>query len=118
MQKIYFYHLNILTQQLKVDEYELEKISQGHFGYTLTISKNNYRRIVRRIVRRISEPNNLELERNGINISCYTYHKDKINEFKALAINHVLEYKNKCQKTIEDMLVAIDNCDESLKLLK
>ena len=114
MEKIYFYHLNIMTKQLKVDEYELEKISQGHFGYTLTISKNNYRRIVRRI----SDPNNIVLERNGINISCYTYHKDKLNEFKALAINHVLEYKNKCQKTIEDMLQAIDNCDESLKLLK
>ena len=114
MQKIYFYHLNIMTQQLKVDEYELERISPNHLGHKLTISKNNHRRIIQRI----KDPNQMNLERNGIHVSCYTYHKDKLNEFKALAIDFVLEYKVKCKKTIDDMLQAISNCDASLNLLK
>ena len=59
-----------------------------------------------------------EVERSGINISGCSPYPDKLKEFKIKCINHVLDYKNRCEETIDAMNKAVNDCLESLNLLK
>ena len=78
MEKLYFYHLNILTYKLNVDEYEIEKFKAVEYGCYLTISRNNRRRRVYKTL----DLAKLEVERSGIHVSGYTNRSDALEEFK------------------------------------
>lgn len=118
MGKIYFYHLNILTYKLNVDEYEIEKFKAVEYGCYLTISRNNRRRRVYKAF----DLAKLEVERSGIHVSGYTNRSDALEEFKKIATSYVIEfrenYKRKYEETLNQLLKTIDSCDKSLELLK
>lgn len=79
MEKVYFYHFNILTQNIKVEEYEImNKWSNNR--YCLVTRRNNR---IFKTKKRIPDLNTLVVERNGNNISCCCKDKDKLDEFKA-----------------------------------
>ena len=118
MEKLYFYHLNILTYMLNVDEYEIEKVKVVEYGCYLTISRNNRRRRVYKTL----DLAKLEVERSGIHVSGYTNRSDALEEFKKIATSYVIEfrenYKRKYEETLNQLLKTIDSCDKSLELLK
>lgn len=118
MEKLYFYHLNILTYKLNVDEYEIEKVKALEYGCYLTISRNNRRRRVYKAF----DLAKLEVERSGIHVSGYTNRSDALEEFKKIATTYVIEFrensKRKYEETLNQLLKTIDSCDKSLELLK
>ena len=113
MEKVYFYHFNILTQNIKVEEFEVVA-NWSDSCYRLATRRNN--KIIK-ITKQISDFNTLVVERNGINISGCCSDKDKLDEFKALCIPHVIDYQNRCNETIKSMNEAIENCNRSLIVL-
>ena len=114
MEKVYFYHFNILTQKIKVEEYEIKEELSGS-RYRLVTRRNNMTIKMRKTIKDL---NTLVVERNGNNISCCYKDKDKLDEFKALCIPYVIDYQNRCNETIKAMQKAIENCNKSLDALK
>lgn len=114
MEKVYFYHLNIMTQQIKVEEFKVECIWREN-NYHLVTKRNGK---IFKMMKKINNLDELEVVRSGINISGCSYHKDKMNEFIAKCLPHVLDYRNNVIKNINLLLKSEENADKTLRILK
>ena len=115
---LYIYQFNIKTQELKIIEAKIkldndEEINNRTF-YTLTIKKDNK---PMRIHKRIRDINSFDIVRNGLYISSCSFDDSKIEEFKLKCIEHINEYKNRCEETIKSLTETIDWCHKSLKIV-
>ena len=114
---LYVYQLNIKTQELKIIEAKLksddEDLNNRTF-YTLTIKKDNK---TMRIHKRIKDFYSFDVERNGLYVSACSFDDSKIEEFKLKCIEHVNEYKRRCEETIKSLTDTVDWCNKSLKIV-
>lgn len=115
MNKVYFYHFNILTKKYKIEEFEILNVLADGKRVHISTKRNNK---IFKVYKWVKDLESIEVERNGINISCCSYYNDKLGEFKLKCIPHVLDYKRKCEESIVLMQKAINDCNESLEILK
>lgn len=114
MEKIYYYHYNMKTQEIKVLECIYEGIYFGDY-YRLTTIINGKKK---RIRKRITNINSFEAERNGLFISACSLEKNKIIEFKETCIKQLNEYKKSCEVNINKLLKTIDDCNNCISNLE
>ena len=115
---LYVYQMNIKTQELKIIEAKVkldndEELNNRTF-YTLTIKKDNK---PMRIHKRIRDIYSFDVERNGLYVSACSFDDSKVEEFKFKCIEHVNEYKRRCEETIKSLTETIDWCNNSLKIV-
>ena len=116
MQLIYMYQFNIQTHEFKKTECQLvgtHKIND--FSYIMSLIKNGK---PHRVIRRIKEPGQADVERSSYFVIGYYYEPNKIEDFKKNCIKCLLEYKDKIQNNINSLLGINNLFDESINKLK
>lgn len=117
METLYFYVFNIRTNNIKIDQCKIEEITTNYWGdvhYHLLCMRNGK---THRFMRKISNIDSFDVERNNISISACSYDGTKIEEFKKKCIKLILEYKEKCEYHIEQMEENIRFCNKSIEFL-
>ena len=113
MKRMYYYLYNMKTKELKMFECEIEESNFLNVYYFTTVSNGKKQRFKKRI----NDISVFEADRSGLYISACSFSANKMDEFKKMCIEQLIQYKVKCEEQIKSLMGTIADCDDCIMKL-